>query len=60
MKGVGGAEWVLLLQGVLLLTNGDCLEGLFNGEWTSGLKVAGTYTKPSTDEPVNKERTNML
>lgn len=49
-----------LVQGVLLLPNGDSLEGLFSGEWTSGLKVVGTYTKPFVDEPVNKERVNML
>lgn len=48
------------MQGVLLLPNGDWLEGVFSGEWPSGLKVDGTYTKPFVDEPVNKERTNML
>lgn len=51
---------VFLLKGVLSLPNGDCLEGLFSGEWTSGLKVVGTYTKPLVDEPENKERINML
>lgn len=51
---------VFLLQGVLALPNGDCLEGLFSGEWTSGLKVVGTYTKPPVDEPESKERINML
>lgn len=60
MKRTAGTEWVFLLQGVLSLSNGDCLEGVFSGEWTSGLKVEGTYTKPFGDEPVNKERINML
>ncbi|XP_011609701.2 alsin-like isoform X2 [Takifugu rubripes] len=53
-------DWVVNGKGVLLLANGDCLEGLFSGEWTSGLKVDGTYTKPLVDEPVNKERKNMF
>lgn len=50
-----------LLQGVLSLANGDCLEGLFSGEWTAGLKVVGTYTKPQfVDEAENKERNSLL
>ncbi len=49
-----------LLQGVLSLANGDCLDGLFSGDWTAGLKVVGTYTKPATDEPENKERNILL
>lgn len=50
----------LLLQGVLSLANGDCLEGLFSGEWTTGLKVVGTYTKPAIDDPENKEKNLLL
>lgn len=50
----------LLLQGVLSLANGDCLEGLFSGEWTGGLKVTGTYTKPAVDEPESKESNSLL
>lgn len=50
----------LLVQGVLSLANGDCLEGLFSGEWTTGLKVVGTYIKPAVDEPENKERNSLL
>uniref|UniRef100_H3CDQ7 Alsin Rho guanine nucleotide exchange factor ALS2 n=1 Tax=Tetraodon nigroviridis TaxID=99883 RepID=H3CDQ7_TETNG len=53
-------DWVVSGRGVLLLPNGDWLEGVFSGEWPSGLKVDGTYTKPFVDEPVNKERTNMF
>lgn len=60
MKRMARSARVFLLQGVLALPNGDCLEGLFSGEWTSGLKVVGTYTKPLVDEPENKERVNML
>lgn len=46
------------LQGVLTLANGDCLDGMFTGEWRTGLKVVGTYTKPNTDECENKNRNN--
>lgn len=57
--GMAGAARVFPLQGVLSLPNGDCLEGVFSGEWTSGLKVEGTYTKPLLDQPENKERISM-
>jgi len=50
----------LLLQGVLSLANGDCLDGQFSGEWSTGLKVVGTYTKPVIEEPENKERNSLL
>ncbi|KAF3842963.1 hypothetical protein F7725_001812, partial [Dissostichus mawsoni] len=35
-------------------------KGQFSGEWTSGLKVVGTYTKPPPEEPENKERSSLL
>lgn len=47
-------------QGVLSLANGDSVEGLFNGDWTSGLKVVGTYTKPTNDEPGISDRESQL
>lgn len=31
---------------MLTLANGDFLEGVFSGEWGSGLKVSGSYVKP--------------
>ncbi|XP_039613756.1 alsin [Polypterus senegalus] len=43
-------DWTLSGKGTLTLPNGDYLEGTFNGEWGSGLKVAGTYCKPSVYE----------
>ncbi|XP_042350663.1 alsin-like [Plectropomus leopardus] len=53
-------DWTINGKGVLSLANGDCLEGLFSGEWTAGLKVVGTYIKPAADEPVNRERNTLL
>lgn len=47
-------------QGALSLANGDSVEGLFNGDWTSGLKVVGTYTKPTNDEPGISDRESQL
>ncbi|XP_045909587.1 alsin-like isoform X3 [Micropterus dolomieu] len=53
-------DWIANGKGVLSLANGDCLEGLFSGEWTTGLKVVGTYTKPAIDDPENKEKNLLL
>lgn len=36
------------------------MEGLFSGEWTTGLKVVGTYNKPVIDEPESRERNCLL
>lgn len=47
-------------QGVLLLPNGDSLDGVFSGEWTTGLKVTGTYRKQPADESEDKDRHNLL
>ncbi|KAK7904907.1 hypothetical protein WMY93_017514 [Mugilogobius chulae] len=52
-------DWTINGKGLLHLANGDFLDGEFSGEWSS-LKVTGTYTKPTMDEPVNKERNNSL
>ncbi|KAM4731264.1 alsin-like isoform 2-T2 [Anableps anableps] len=49
-------NWTVNGKGVLTLANGDCLEGLFSGEWRTGLKVVGTYVKPAVDGYENKER----
>lgn len=50
---------LLLLQGILTMPNGDSLDGQFSGEWSSGLKVVGTYTKPGIDKPPNKEKNGL-
>uniref|UniRef100_A0A8D3A2Y2 VPS9 domain-containing protein n=1 Tax=Scophthalmus maximus TaxID=52904 RepID=A0A8D3A2Y2_SCOMX len=53
-------DWTINGKGVLSLPNGDCLEGHFSGEWSKGLKVVGTFTKPAIDEPDNKDRNSLL
>ncbi|XP_040003965.1 alsin-like isoform X1 [Xiphias gladius] len=53
-------DWNVNGKGVLSLANGDCLEGLFSGEWSTGLKVVGTYTKPAADEPENRDRNRLF
>uniref|UniRef100_A0AAQ6IC89 Alsin Rho guanine nucleotide exchange factor ALS2 a n=1 Tax=Anabas testudineus TaxID=64144 RepID=A0AAQ6IC89_ANATE len=53
-------DWTVSGKGVLSLPNGDYLDGLFSGEWSTGLKVVGTYTKPVVDEPENKERNSLF
>ncbi|XP_030284576.1 alsin-like isoform X4 [Sparus aurata] len=53
-------DWTVNGKGVLTLANGDCLEGLFNGEWSAGLKVVGTYTKPVAEELEHKDRNSLL
>lgn len=49
-------DWTINGKGVLTLANGDCLDGLFSGEWRTGLKVTGTYAKPSSDGYDGKEK----
>lgn len=34
------------MKGVLSMPNGDSLDGIFDGRWGTGLKVAGIFTKP--------------
>ncbi|XP_029980633.1 alsin-like isoform X2 [Sphaeramia orbicularis] len=53
-------DWTVNGKGVLTLANGDCLDGLFSGEWNTGLKVVGTYIKPVVDETENKDRNSLL
>ncbi|XP_074550664.1 alsin-like isoform X2 [Halichoeres trimaculatus] len=53
-------DWTVNGKGVLSFANGDRLEGLFSGEWTSGFKVVGTYTKPAVGEPEYKEKKHMF
>ncbi|XP_056284994.1 alsin-like isoform X1 [Pseudoliparis swirei] len=60
LHGEFSDDWTVDGKGILSLANGDYLEGVFSGEWTAGLKVVGTYIKPSVDEPENKERNSLL
>ncbi|XP_054479703.1 alsin isoform X2 [Anoplopoma fimbria] len=45
-EGEFSDDWTLNGKGTLTMANGDFLEGSFNGEWGSGLKVTGSYFKP--------------
>ncbi|XP_054828500.1 alsin [Eublepharis macularius] len=46
-EGEFSDNWTLNGKGILALPNGDYIEGTFNGEWGSGIKITGTYFKPS-------------
>ncbi|KAM9123499.1 alsin [Pangshura tecta] len=46
-EGEFSDNWTLSGKGTLTLPNGDYIEGLFSGEWGSGIKITGTYFKPS-------------
>ncbi|XP_051009824.1 alsin [Acomys russatus] len=55
-EGEFSDDWTLSGKGVLTMPNGDYIEGSFSGEWGSGIKIAGSYFKPSlyesgTDRP---------
>lgn len=41
------------------MPNGDYIEGCFSGEWGSGIKITGTYFKPSLYES-DKDRPKVL
>ncbi|XP_041662617.1 stress-associated endoplasmic reticulum protein 2 isoform X3 [Cheilinus undulatus] len=60
LHGEFSDDWIVNGKGVMSLANGDSLEGMFSGEWTTGLKVMGTYTKSATEEPENKERNGLV
>ncbi|XP_061697615.1 alsin-like isoform X2 [Syngnathoides biaculeatus] len=53
-------DWTVSGKGILSLANGDTLEGHFSGEWSTGLKVDGIYTKLAADEIEDKDRKNFL
>lgn len=42
------------VKGVLFMPNGDSLDGVFDGHWGDGLRVAGIFTKPF--EALRRER----
>ncbi|XP_030642141.1 alsin [Chanos chanos] len=45
LEGEFSEDWTLNGRGVLSMPNGDSLDGIFVGEWRTGLKVAGTFIK---------------
>ncbi|XP_053453496.1 alsin isoform X2 [Nycticebus coucang] len=49
-EGEFSDDWTLSGKGTLTMTNGDYIEGYFSGEWGSGIKITGTYFKPSLYE----------
>uniref|UniRef100_A0A3Q3EHK0 Alsin Rho guanine nucleotide exchange factor ALS2 b n=1 Tax=Labrus bergylta TaxID=56723 RepID=A0A3Q3EHK0_9LABR len=60
-EGEFSDDWTLNGKGVLTMPNGDYLEGSFNGEWGSGLKVSGSYFKPQLfDTDKDKSRVVKL
>ncbi|KAF1371961.1 hypothetical protein PFLUV_G00276500 [Perca fluviatilis] len=59
-EGEFSDDWTLNGKGVLTMANGDYLEGSFNGEWGSGLKVAGSYFKPHLFLDTDKDKTHTV
>ncbi|KTF77023.1 hypothetical protein cypCar_00017969 [Cyprinus carpio] len=53
-EGEFSEDWTLCGKGVLFMPNGDSLDGVFDGHWGAGLRVAGTFTKPF--EALRRER----
>ncbi|KTF72437.1 hypothetical protein cypCar_00041451 [Cyprinus carpio] len=47
------------MMGVLTMPNGDYIEGSFNGVWGTGLKMSGSYYKPSLYDS-DKEKAHAL
>ncbi|XP_041835211.1 alsin isoform X2 [Melanotaenia boesemani] len=58
-EGEFSDDWTLNGKGVLTMANGDYLEGSFNGEWGSGLKVTGSYFKPHLFDS-DKDKTRVV
>lgn len=58
-EGEFSDNWTLNGKGILTLPNGDTIEGTFNGEWGSGIKITGTYFKPSLYD-IEKDRPKAL
>ncbi|XP_070711888.1 alsin isoform X1 [Pempheris klunzingeri] len=58
-EGEFSDDWTLNGKGVLTMANGDYLEGSFNGEWGSGLKVVGSYFKPHLFD-TDKDKTRAV
>uniref|UniRef100_UPI0037E8EF96 alsin n=1 Tax=Semicossyphus pulcher TaxID=241346 RepID=UPI0037E8EF96 len=58
-EGEFSDDWTLNGKGVLTMPNSDYLEGSFNGEWGSGLKVSGSYFKPHLFD-TDKDKTRAV
>ncbi|KAM6946062.1 alsin-like [Aplochiton taeniatus] len=59
-QGEFSDDWTINGKGTLVMPNGDHIEGQFSGQWSSGLKIVGTYTKPSVEEPDGRPRALTL
>ncbi|XP_075386445.1 alsin isoform X2 [Tenrec ecaudatus] len=58
-EGEFSDDWILSGKGTLTMPNGDYIEGFFSGEWGSGIKITGSYFKPSLYES-DKDRPKVL
>ncbi|XP_036899493.1 alsin isoform X3 [Sturnira hondurensis] len=58
-EGEFSDDWTLSGKGTLTMPNGDYIEGCFSGEWGSGIKITGTYFKPSLYES-DKDRPKVF
>ncbi|GAB5575889.1 alsin isoform X1 [Prionailurus iriomotensis] len=58
-EGEFSDDWTLNGKGMLTMPNGDYIEGYFSGEWGSGIKITGTYFKPSLYES-DKDRPKVF
>lgn len=43
-------DWIFSGKGILIMLNGDYIEGYFSGEWGFGIKIIGIYFKFSLYE----------
>nr|XP_055072519.1 alsin isoform X1 [Misgurnus anguillicaudatus] len=57
-KGEFSDDWTLCGKGVLSMPNGDSLDGIFDGQWGTGLRVAGIFLKPF--ETLRKETNSLV
>uniref|UniRef100_A0A671TAZ4 Alsin-like n=1 Tax=Sinocyclocheilus anshuiensis TaxID=1608454 RepID=A0A671TAZ4_9TELE len=58
-EGEFSEDWTLNGKGVLTMPNGDYIEGSFSGVWGTGLKMSGSYYKPSLYDS-DKEKAHAL
>uniref|UniRef100_A0A673GYA1 Alsin-like n=1 Tax=Sinocyclocheilus rhinocerous TaxID=307959 RepID=A0A673GYA1_9TELE len=58
-EGDFSEDWTLNGKGVLTMPNGDYIEGSFSGVWGTGLKMSGSYYKPSLYDS-DKEKAHAL
>lgn len=58
-EGEFSDDWTLSGKGTLTMPNGDYIEGYFSGEWGSGIKITGSYFKPSLYES-DKDRPKVF